>query len=792
MASTPKQKWVLTDGTTALHVAVDLVKVDVVKLLLQNGADLEAQNKDGWTPLHYGCQRGDLDVVELLLLKGANPASRETTGMKPVDVAVGDDTKSLLQDAAKAFEADTAVCARRCKVVLVGPGDVGKTTLVKRLLTGNFDPTIIATHGVEVDEWALPAEGKSQDQCSISLWDLGGQDVYASTHAFFMTPGAVYCVLYRARNYEDDAKLPELEEYLDRIQTLAPGAPMLLVGTQAGEDSQHRPRPLKSLFDKYKDTLAPEPIFISSKTGYGLSDLSAALLNMAVKQAESQKGLPESFSRLRKAVSVAQRLVQRGENPLMPLDAFRRLSVNCGVDPSEMQRCMEALSQYGDLRYFKNVQAMPDMVVLRPQWLADLMTYVVTTDGGKRHKLQDQDGRVSRVTLMKCLESLSPLHAAGLVELLELLGLLYAVKGGDDVLVPVLMKQWAFKDYTNRFFEGPKKVVEVFVYGATPERLVSLVTRQLELLRDEVLFQGVKGCGACGEDQDLPFLHKVLQRDRQAWELLQPSSAPSTDKQLVEATFQSLLVCFQDGISQVCEKVDRVLVRQNDSHAYLARSLMNLYKLVHMLDEKKVPVLHVVLPEPPRENLSFRERWSIDGLLKQRFRLHLLCEWPGGEPHLTDHEGYKIKRPREWLTRNRAVLKVAMRLVEGMLRAGVMTLTKGISDGGLSGIGELVDKHVLDNPLQAFSTLNELLDKLQADPSGGAPQQVDMAACQSARREIVKLIEKVDGEANVYGKLQKVVGPPHGVMWLCKCHADLFKADQPGSAALQRMASLRK
>ncbi|KXZ44824.1 hypothetical protein GPECTOR_62g939 [Gonium pectorale] len=736
------------EGAFPLHDACSLDDgaVSEVRALLLGGYDINTKANDGTSALHKAVDLGKVDVVKLLLQKGADLESQNQTGMTPFDVAVGDNTKSLLQDAAKAFEAETAVCARRCKVVLVGPGDVGKTTLVKRLLTKKFDPNITATHGLEVSEWALP-EGKSQDQCRISLWDLGGQDVYPSIHAFFMTPGAVYCVLYRARNYEDDAKLSELEEYLDRIQTLAPGAPMLLVGTQAGEDpsSQHRPRPLKSLFDKYKDTLAPEPIFISSKNGDGLRGLSDALLDMVLKQAE-------------------------------------RLCANCGVNPSEMQQCMEALSQYGDLRYFKDVQAMPDMVVLRPQWLADVMTHVITTDGGKRGKLQDLDGRVSRVTLKKCLESPSPHHAAGLVEMLELMGLLYAVEGGDDVLVPVLMKQWAFKDYTNRFFEGPKKLVEVFVYGATPEQLVSLVTSQLELLRDEVLFKGVK-------------------RDRQAWELLQPS-APSAE-QLVEATVQSLQVCFQEGLSQVCtqlgdmkeglcEKVDRVLVQQNDSHAYQVRSHMDLYKLVHMLDEKKVPVLHVVLPMPPREKLPFRERWSIDGLLKQRFRLHLLCEWPGGEPHLTEHEGYKIKRPREWLTRNRAVLKVAMHVVERMLRAGVMTLTKGLSDGGLSGMGEWVDKHVLDNPLEAFSTLNELLDKLQADPSGGAPQQVDMAACQSARREIVKLIEKIDGDANVYGKLQKVVGPPHGVMWLCKCHADLFKADQPGSAALQRMASLRK
>ncbi|KXZ42105.1 hypothetical protein GPECTOR_203g377 [Gonium pectorale] len=454
----------------------------------------------GAFPLHEACSLGVDAVYAVLLGTQTEINTKDRTGMTPFDVAVGHDAKSLLQDAAMAFQADTAVCRRRCKVVLVGPVDVGKTTLVKRLMTKTFDPSITATHGLEVSEWALPEDSRGQDHCSISLWDLGGQDMYASTHAFFMTPGSVYCVLYRAHNYEDDSKLPQLEEYLDRIQALAPGSPMLLVGTQAGEEqgSQHRPRPPKSLFDKYK-TLVREPIFVSSKTGFGLSNLSRTLLDMAVEQAnltlKSLGDLPaESFARLRKMVSVAQRLVPRGEAPLMPLDEFVRLCANCGVNTAaEIHKFMEVLSQFGDLRVFKDVQATKDVVVLRPQWLADVMTHVVTTDSRKRDKLQAMDGCVSRVTLMQCLESLSPLHASGVVELLELMGLLYAVEGGHAVLVPVLMKQWAFKDYTTCFFEqGPEKLVKVFVCGVKPEQLVSLVTIEMEVLRGEELFKGVK------------------------------------------------------------------------------------------------------------------------------------------------------------------------------------------------------------------------------------------------------------------------------------------------------------
>ena len=40
--------------------------VDVVKLLLANGADAKAKNRGGWTALKYASKDGHGDVVKLL------------------------------------------------------------------------------------------------------------------------------------------------------------------------------------------------------------------------------------------------------------------------------------------------------------------------------------------------------------------------------------------------------------------------------------------------------------------------------------------------------------------------------------------------------------------------------------------------------------------------------------------------------------------------------------------------------------------------------------------------------
>lgn len=58
--------------TTALHEASYRASLNVVKYLIEQGADIHATDANGWTPLHYAAYNGNSATVEYLLSVGAN------------------------------------------------------------------------------------------------------------------------------------------------------------------------------------------------------------------------------------------------------------------------------------------------------------------------------------------------------------------------------------------------------------------------------------------------------------------------------------------------------------------------------------------------------------------------------------------------------------------------------------------------------------------------------------------------------------------------------------------------
>ena len=75
------------DGWTTLMKACFNGSTDTVELLLDGGADVHAQNRDGMTAFYMSCLHGNVSKAKLLLDRGANVDTTTAQGHTPLEVA---------------------------------------------------------------------------------------------------------------------------------------------------------------------------------------------------------------------------------------------------------------------------------------------------------------------------------------------------------------------------------------------------------------------------------------------------------------------------------------------------------------------------------------------------------------------------------------------------------------------------------------------------------------------------------------------------------------------------------
>jgi ankyrin repeat protein len=78
-------------GWTALHCALfgngyAIAYCDIAEQLLAHGADVDATNNGGWTALHLAADHKKKDVAELLLEHGADAHIKNKKGKTPIDI----------------------------------------------------------------------------------------------------------------------------------------------------------------------------------------------------------------------------------------------------------------------------------------------------------------------------------------------------------------------------------------------------------------------------------------------------------------------------------------------------------------------------------------------------------------------------------------------------------------------------------------------------------------------------------------------------------------------------------
>lgn len=106
------------------------------------------------------------------------------------------------------------------KVILVGEGASGKTSLTRLLRNEPFNENEPMTHGIRIKQWKTAGQDR---EIRCKLWDFGGQEIMQATHQFFLSRRSLYVLVLDGRKDE------RTEHWLRCIETFGGDSPVLVV-----------------------------------------------------------------------------------------------------------------------------------------------------------------------------------------------------------------------------------------------------------------------------------------------------------------------------------------------------------------------------------------------------------------------------------------------------------------------------------------------------------------------------------------------------------------------------------
>ncbi|XP_071138918.1 inversin-like [Mytilus edulis] len=84
-------------GSSPLHIACFMGRLDIVCCLLDNNANINITKEDGTTPLFYSCEVGHEDIVRLLLDKEAETKICRLDGKSPLKIAIDNKHTAIVE-----------------------------------------------------------------------------------------------------------------------------------------------------------------------------------------------------------------------------------------------------------------------------------------------------------------------------------------------------------------------------------------------------------------------------------------------------------------------------------------------------------------------------------------------------------------------------------------------------------------------------------------------------------------------------------------------------------------------
>lgn len=323
---------------------------------------------------------------------------------------------------------------KEVKVLLVGQGRVGKTSLV-RYLTNNekCNPEEPSTHGIIRNKWkinVIEEKTKNGENVQLNIWDFGGQDIQHQTHQFFLNQRSLYLLVLDAGRDETGSKL---DYWLKKIETVGKEAPILI----AVNKSEQCLLPLA--YTELREKFNIRGFFnVSCETGQEIDALRQAI--------KSEIGKIENvFEPIRKEWFAVKEHLENLEKDYISREDYREICRQKGVtDKTSQDTLLILLHELGVMLNFKEHETE----VLNPEWVTRGVYQVVTSLDVQTNKgiltLELLDAEITKLKEQLHQEGKDylryPIEKYSFIkDLMKKFELAYQIEDTDNYFVPSLL-----------------------------------------------------------------------------------------------------------------------------------------------------------------------------------------------------------------------------------------------------------------------------------------------------------------------------------------------------------------
>ena len=251
---------------------------------------------------------------------------------------------------------------REVKLLLVGDGGAGKTSLVKKLLGQEFNPQESQTHGININPWWFK---RKRDEIKVQMWDFGGQEIMHATHQFFLSKRSLYIVVLDGRKEE------KTEYWLKHVENFGGDSPILVVLNKIDENASHD-EDRNSLRKKYKGIKGFFPT--SCATGKGIGELKKAIKTQLVELDILKETWPKSWFKIKES------LEEKNEDYL-DHETYKDICKKEGIEEKKVRDILVRFFHDLGVAIHFDTFNLKDTYILNPRWVTSAVYQIINAPG---------------------------------------------------------------------------------------------------------------------------------------------------------------------------------------------------------------------------------------------------------------------------------------------------------------------------------------------------------------------------------------------------------------------------